>query len=83
MCIFQWYQYSQLDTNLAYRLMTNICKMLGRPNYNVVYNNEATHFTYMSNNSSSSVSSSPFFMFTFLDIPGSLFFADKLESLTK
>lgn len=43
MCIFQWYQYSEPDTNLVYRLMTYIYKMLGRPNYNVLYNNEATH----------------------------------------
>jgi hypothetical protein len=44
-CISQWYQYSQPVTNLAHRLMTYIYKMLGRPNYNIVYNNEATHLT--------------------------------------
>lgn len=43
MCIFQWYQYPQPDTNIAYTLMTYIYKMLGIPNYNVLYNNEATH----------------------------------------
>jgi len=42
-CIIQWYQYSQPVTSLAYRLMTYTYKMLGRPNYNIFYNNEAIY----------------------------------------